>query len=137
MSKAKPKQLPRIPDNAEPVDISEASKRLGKGYSRRSIFRRIESGEWVEDLHWIDDCPQNSARRIIKINLTAINELRASPAAYDEIESYCKRRLPKIMSLAVKFNPFVKSANCPPLPNPLLLPFALKNRAPVLRTYVN
>ncbi|MDX2215252.1 MAG: hypothetical protein SFY66_18455 [Oculatellaceae cyanobacterium bins.114] len=82
MSKAKLKQLPRIPDNAELVDINEASKRLGKGYSRRSIFRRIKSGEWVEGLHWIDDRARDSAKAIIKINLTAINELRAVPAAY-------------------------------------------------------
>ena len=82
MSKAKPKQLPRIPDNAELVTIAEASQKLGKGYSRRSIYRHIKSGEWVEGLHWIDDRARDSAKAIIKINLTAINELRAVPAAY-------------------------------------------------------
>lgn len=82
MTKAKPKQLPRIPDNAELVTIAQATERLGKGYSRRSIFRRIRSGEWVEGLHWIDDRPRDSAKAIIKINLTAINELRATPAAF-------------------------------------------------------
>jgi hypothetical protein len=73
---------PTLPSDAELVTIDEATQRLGKGYSRRSIFRRIESGEWVEGLHWIDDRPLNSSRRIIKINLTAVNELRSTPAAF-------------------------------------------------------
>jgi hypothetical protein len=75
-----PKQA--LPDNAELVTIAEASDRLGEGYSRSSIFRRIRSGEWQEGIHWIDDRRQDSDRRIIKINLTAVNELRGIPAAF-------------------------------------------------------
>ena len=75
----KPKALPA---DAALVTIPEATKQLGKGYSRRSIFRRIQSGEWQEGVHWIDDRPLNSSRRIIKINLTAVNELRGIPAAF-------------------------------------------------------
>ena len=71
-----------LPDNAELVTIKEATDRLGDGYSRSSIFRRIRSGEWKEGEHWIDDRRQDSDRRIIKINLTAVNELRGIPAAF-------------------------------------------------------
>lgn len=81
MSKKAPKPKP-IPDNAELVTVKEAIDRLGDGYSRSSIFRRIRSGEWIEGLHWIDDRRQDSDRRIIKINLTAVNELRGTPAAF-------------------------------------------------------
>lgn len=71
----------RLSADAELVTIAEASQCLGKGYSRRSIQRRMRSGEWIEGIHWIDDRPRDSAKAIIKINLTAINELRAIPAA--------------------------------------------------------
>jgi hypothetical protein len=82
MTKASTHRPAKLPPDAELLSIPEAYKQLGKGYSRRSIFRRISSGEWIEGLHWIDDRPQNSARRIIKINVTAVNELRATPAAF-------------------------------------------------------
>lgn len=78
--KTAPKQT--LPSDAELLTIDEAAQRLGKGYSRRSIFRRIDSGEWTEGIHWIDDRRQDSDRRIIKINLTAVNELRGVPAAF-------------------------------------------------------
>lgn len=81
MSK-KPPAKRTLPPNAELVTIDEAAQRLGKGYSRRSIFRRIDSGEWKEGEHWIDDRRQDSDRRIIKINLTAVQELRETPAAF-------------------------------------------------------
>jgi hypothetical protein len=82
MTKASTQRPAKLPPDAELLSIPEASKQLGKGYSRRSIFRRISSGEWIEGVHWIDDRSQNSARRIVKINLTAVNELRATPAAF-------------------------------------------------------
>jgi hypothetical protein len=69
------------PDD-ELVSIQEAIARLGKGYSRSSIFRRIRAGEWEEGVHYIDDRREESELRIIKINLTAVQELRATPAAF-------------------------------------------------------
>lgn len=72
----------KLPDHAELLTLEEASKRLGKGFSRRSILRRIDSGEWQEGLHWIDDRREGSAYRLVKINITAIQEWRATPAAF-------------------------------------------------------
>ncbi len=72
VSKIKPVKLP---SDAELVTIAQATQRLGQGYSRRSIFRRIRSGECQEGVHWIDDRPRDSAKAIIKINITAVNEL--------------------------------------------------------------
>jgi hypothetical protein len=82
MTKKPAPKTKALPPDAELVTIDEAAKHLGRGYSRRSIFRRIESGEWQEGTHWIDDRRQDSDRRIIKVNLTAINELRGTPAAF-------------------------------------------------------
>lgn len=82
MSRPTAPKPPALPDNAELVTIAEAADRLGKGYSRRSIFRRIQSGDWKEGTHWIDDRRQDSDRRIIKINLTAIQIWRSTPAAF-------------------------------------------------------
>jgi len=69
MTKASTQRPAKLPPDAELLSIPEAYEQLGKGYSRRSIFRRISSGEWIEGLHWIDDRPQNSARRIIARSL--------------------------------------------------------------------
>ncbi len=79
--KAAPTPTPLSAD-AELVTIEEASDRLGKGYSRRSIFRRINSGDWQEGIHWVDDRQQGSTNRLVKINLTAVQQLRATPAAF-------------------------------------------------------
>jgi hypothetical protein len=79
----KPKTLKsKLPSNAELVTIEEASARLGRGFSRRSILRRIDSGEWQEGIHWVDDRRIGSLKRIVKINLTSVMELRGVPAAY-------------------------------------------------------
>ncbi|MBD2075507.1 hypothetical protein H6F86_16710 [Phormidium sp. FACHB-592] len=71
-----------LPSNTELVTIQQASLRLGKGFSRRSILRRIDEGEWEEGTHWIDDRRVGSVKRMIKINLTAVMELRGIPSAY-------------------------------------------------------
>ncbi|MBN3905853.1 MAG: hypothetical protein HWQ35_04480 [Nostoc sp. NMS1] len=42
-------------DPTQLVTIEQAHEKLGKGYSRSSILRRIKSGEWKEGIHWIDD----------------------------------------------------------------------------------
>jgi hypothetical protein len=62
------------------VTIEEAYKTLGKGYSRSSILRRIESSEWKEGIHWIDDRRVGALKRVIKINLAAVNQHRTVPA---------------------------------------------------------
>lgn len=82
MSKPRKKIKSSLSPNAELVTIEQASMHLGKGFSRRSILRRIDEGEWEEGIHWIDDRRVGSTRRIIKINLTAVMELRGIPAAY-------------------------------------------------------
>lgn len=67
-------------DPAQLVTIEEAHEKLGKGYSRSSILRRIESNEWKEGIHWIDDRRIGALKRVIKINLKEVNQLRAMPA---------------------------------------------------------
>jgi hypothetical protein len=62
------------------VTIDEASRQLGKGYSRSSILRRIESGEWVEGIHWIDDRREGAKKRSVKIDLLAVKKQRFIPA---------------------------------------------------------
>jgi hypothetical protein len=80
--KTAPQLPPTLTTEAELVTIEEASDRLGKGYSRRSIFRRIQSGDWQEGIHWIDDRQVGSSNRLIKINLTAVQLWRSTPAAF-------------------------------------------------------
>lgn len=62
------------------IDIKDAPRILGRGYSRKSIDRRIKSGEFIEGTHWINDAPVNSKYRIIKINVVAIRQLRVIPS---------------------------------------------------------
>jgi hypothetical protein len=62
------------------VTIKQASIALGKGYSRSSMLRRINTGEWQEGIHYIDDARMDSKLRNIKINLTAVQEQRSIPA---------------------------------------------------------
>jgi hypothetical protein len=62
------------------VSIKEAYQILGEGFSRSSILRRIESGEWVEGKHWVDDRRSGGQRRLIKINLTEVQKCRTVAA---------------------------------------------------------
>lgn len=62
------------------VTLREAVEILGVGFSRSSIIRRIESGEWIEGIHWIDDRRQNALRRVIKVNLSEVQKYRSIPA---------------------------------------------------------
>ncbi|MBW4694664.1 MAG: hypothetical protein KME27_23180 [Lyngbya sp. HA4199-MV5] len=64
----------------ELVTLETAAAALGRGYSRSSILRRINSGEWREGIEWIDDRPGTSRYRLIKINLTAVEARRRKPA---------------------------------------------------------
>lgn len=63
-----------LPEDLLPIE--DAVIKLGKGYSRRAIIRRIDSGEWKEGVHWVDDRRVGSKRRIIKINLNEVNKSR-------------------------------------------------------------
>jgi hypothetical protein len=74
--------MSKLPPDAELLAIEQASIRLGKGFSRSSIFRRISSGEWQEGIHWIDARRYGCANRIVKINITAILNDFAIPAAF-------------------------------------------------------
>jgi hypothetical protein len=73
--------MPKL--NPQPDDlltVKKAADILGMGFSRSSIMRRIESGEWVEGVHWIDDRRQGALRRVIKINLSEVQKHRIIPA---------------------------------------------------------
>lgn len=76
------KQKPIIPNQADLVALDEASRRLGRGFSRSSILRRIDSGEWQEGIHWVDARRKDSVYRVIKINLAAVRTTLATPAAF-------------------------------------------------------
>lgn len=67
-------------DESQILTVEEASKVLGKNYSRSSIMRRISSGEWEEGVHWFDDRREGGRRRQIRINLLEIRKLRSVPA---------------------------------------------------------
>ena len=75
----KTKLKPEIKDQ-ELVSVENAYEILGRGYSRTSIYRRIESGEWKEGVHWVDDRRNGNQRRIIKINLTEVRKIRSTIA---------------------------------------------------------
>lgn len=66
---------------SEYLSLEEASDLLGRGYSKRSIIRRIDNGEWKEGIHWIDDRRSGSKYRLIKINLEEVEKWRKRPAA--------------------------------------------------------
>lgn len=72
----------KLPPDAELLTIQEASNRLGKGFSRSSILRRISSGQWKEGLHWVDARRNDSMNRLIKINITAVLNGFTTPAAF-------------------------------------------------------
>jgi len=82
MSIMKRKPNPKLSPDAQLVSIDEATQQLGHGYSRRSILRRIDSGEWEEGFHWVDARRRGALRRVIKINLTAVRDELAIPAAF-------------------------------------------------------
>lgn len=60
------------------LDINQAPEKLGRGWSVRSICRKIDNGELEEGIHFIDDASPSSKKRIIKLILSAIQELRAT-----------------------------------------------------------
>ncbi|MFM2432901.1 MAG: hypothetical protein RLZZ511_4115 [Cyanobacteriota bacterium] len=62
------------------VAIVEAPSVFGAGWSRRSILRRIDSGEFKEGVHWIDEAPVGSRHRRIKLVKPEIEAHLSIPA---------------------------------------------------------
>lgn len=54
------------------TDIKDACKRLGRGWGRNTIKRRIEQGQLKEGIHYRDDRLPQSIYANYKINVTAI-----------------------------------------------------------------
>jgi len=64
------------------LTIKEAAERLGQNYSDRSIHRLIESGEWQEGIHWINQARATAKNRRIKINIAEAEKYAGISAAY-------------------------------------------------------
>jgi hypothetical protein len=60
------------PMQEEWVNIKDAIERLGRGWSRNSIKRRIEQGQLKEGIHYRDDRLPQSIYSTYKLNITAI-----------------------------------------------------------------
>jgi hypothetical protein len=61
------------------VDIRDAFEVFGRGWSPRSVTRRIQNGLLVEGKHYIDDAPSGSKLRLIKLVKPEIEKLRLIP----------------------------------------------------------
>jgi hypothetical protein len=73
-TKLKPKIL-----ETDLVDIKQAASKFGRGWSARSVMRKIEAGDLLEGKHFIDDAPKNGERRSIKLIISGIQDLRGIP----------------------------------------------------------
>ena len=71
MRRSKPKTVD-LKDIDAAVQI--LTERLGRGYSRASIWRRINSGDWKEGHHWVNHARQDARIRLVKINVAAVLE---------------------------------------------------------------
>lgn len=56
---------------ADLVTIEDAAITLGKNFSKRSIRRLIQSGEWTEGVHWVNQARLGATKRRVKIVLPA------------------------------------------------------------------
>jgi hypothetical protein len=72
------KITPKIISEDDLIDIKDAPAKFGRGWSIRSIYRKIENGDLVEGMHFIDDASTSSQKRIIKLIIPAIQRLRAT-----------------------------------------------------------
>lgn len=61
------------------VDIRDALEVFGRGWSPRSISRRIQEGLLIEGRHYIDDASPGSKLRLIKLIKPEIEKLRRTP----------------------------------------------------------
>jgi hypothetical protein len=62
------------------VPLRKAVEKLG--YSTSTMKRRIESGDWVEGLHWVNDAAKNAKCRKILVNIKEVNKLRTVSASF-------------------------------------------------------
>jgi hypothetical protein len=60
------------PEIAEWIDIKDAGKRLGRGWGRNTIKRRIDKSQLIEGIHYRDDRLPDALYGTYKINITAI-----------------------------------------------------------------
>lgn len=60
------------------IPIKQAYEKFGDGWHPRTIYRRIEDGELIEGIHFINDARTNSVRRRIKLIKPAIEEMRGT-----------------------------------------------------------
>lgn len=62
------------------MPLREAVKELD--YSATTMYRRINSGDWVEGIHWVDDSVKNAKYKKILINIKEVNKLRTVSASF-------------------------------------------------------
>ena len=63
------------------INVEDASRLFGRGWSVSSVYRRIDSGELVEGKHYVNSARPNSQRRSIKLLRQAIEKYLLKPAA--------------------------------------------------------
>ena len=56
------------------LTLKEASKKLGRGFSTKSMRRRIKSGEWKLGKHYIDVSLETSRRAFYKVDVDYVLE---------------------------------------------------------------
>lgn len=59
-------------ETSEWIDIKDAGKRLGRGWGRNTIKRRIGKNQLKEGIHYRDDRLPDALYGTYKINITAI-----------------------------------------------------------------
>lgn len=67
-------KLHKSVDISQWVSISRAAEILGHKFSEPSIRRRIQSGQWKENVHWVNISNGNE-RRSYRINVSAISDV--------------------------------------------------------------
>jgi hypothetical protein len=67
-------------DSKDLVPLRKAAKELE--YSAATMYRRINAGDWVEGLHWVDDAARNAKCKKILINIKEVNKLRTVSASF-------------------------------------------------------
>ncbi|MBH8566690.1 hypothetical protein I8748_31835 [Nostoc sp. CENA67] len=67
----KTKLKPNAIDESNLLTLEEAYRKLGKGFSPRSLRRKIASGEYKQGIHYFRS---NGVNGIIKVNILAIKQ---------------------------------------------------------------
>jgi hypothetical protein len=50
--------------------------------STKTMYRRINAGDWTEGLHWVDNAAKNAKCRKILINVKEVKNLRIVSASF-------------------------------------------------------